>query len=144
MGEAVHASAVSVGEVGILIRGRSGAGKSQLALALMDKGAWLVADDRVYLASRAGRLIGSAPAPIAGLVELRGRGILPRPFHRQAIIRLVVDIVAEGPLERMPHPDELETEVLGVTLPRQPVAGADNHGLLLVSEAVREIGRAHV
>lgn len=118
----VHASAVVIGEAGILIRGPSGAGKSGLALALISlsqaqgRFARLVADDRTELIVRAGRLVASPVSPIAGLVERRGLGLTPEPHLPAAVIRLVIDCGAEP--ERMPEPEALVETIAGVTLPR--------------------------
>jgi len=120
-----HACAVLVGDTGVLIRGPSGAGKSSLALALVERarergrlGA-LVADDRVILAVHGGRLVARVPAAIAGLVERRGRGIETRDHEPACVVALVVDLVEA--VERMPEPEALTTEILGVVLARQPV-----------------------
>ncbi|MFZ9450406.1 MAG: HPr kinase/phosphorylase [Alphaproteobacteria bacterium] len=76
----VHATCVAIDGAGILLRGPSGAGKSDLALRLVDGGAALVADDRVDLRRRGTCLVASPPAPLRGLVEARGVGILRVPF----------------------------------------------------------------
>ena len=126
----VHASAVLVGERGVLIRGASGAGKSSLLLGLLaaDPGAtWLIADDRVMLTATHGRLVAAAPAQVAGLMEIRGQGIVRRPFVSPARVDFVVDLVAGPSAERMP-PAETETVAVdGVDLPRLclPVGLAD-------------------
>jgi serine kinase of HPr protein (carbohydrate metabolism regulator) len=136
MSESVHATAVVAGEYGVLIRGLSGAGKSALALGLIERGGKLIADDRVFLSAVNGRLVASAPAATAGLVELRGRGILKRPHERSAVIRLVVDIVAAEGLERMPNEVELMTEILGINVPRQPVSSEVQSAFRLVEAAL--------
>lgn len=129
-GPTIHATAVVLDGSGVLIRGPSGAGKSTLALALIERWraearfAALVADDRVHLTVAAGRLVAATPAPIAGLVEVRGRGIITVPFERAAVIRLVVDLTAE-PGPRLPEPGDATTTVHGVELPRQAFATGD-------------------
>lgn len=118
----LHASAVVVGEAGILIRGPSGAGKSRLALALIGLArsqghfARLVADDRTAIAVRAGRLLAAPVPPIEGMVERRGLGLTPEPHLATAVVRLVIDCGAEP--ERMPEPEALVDAIAGVTLPR--------------------------
>ena len=96
----IHASCVAIGGKGVLLLGASGAGKSDLALRLMDGGAKLVADDRCDLFVRRGTLQASAPAPIAGLIELRGIGIVAMPFAKQAVVAMVVRLGQNQ--ERMP------------------------------------------
>jgi hypothetical protein len=63
----------------VLIGGRSGAGKSDLALRLIDRGASLVSDDYTELRRVGGRVLARAPAEIAGKIEVRGLGILDLP-----------------------------------------------------------------
>lgn len=136
MSEAVHATAVLMGADGVLIRGESGAGKSLIALALIERGARLIADDRLMLSACHGRLVATAPAAIAGRIELRGRGVLTVPYEHGGVIRLVADIVEDGGLERMPEPYDLSTALLGVALPRQPVPGAPDHAVWLIEAAL--------
>lgn len=97
---------------GALIEGPSGAGKSDLALRAQDLGFRLVADDRVLVWSSDGGLFGRAPEPLAGLMEVRGLGVLPFGGLRFCRISL---IVRAGEPERLPEP-AFET-LLGVELP---------------------------
>lgn len=99
----VHATAIAFGHAGILISGRSKAGKSHLAEALLALAeaeglqALLVGDDRVGLIAEAGGIIAMPHPAIAGLIERRGTGILAMPH--QAEVRLALEIVldADGP-----------------------------------------------
>jgi HPr kinase/phosphorylase len=130
---------VLVGSRGLLIRGDSGAGKSQLVLQLIAAAAdgrlafaRLVADDRVFIAAAHGRLIARAPRELAGLIEIRGLGIRRLPYELATVIRLVVDLAAAA--ERMPPAAATETEIEGVRLPRLAVApGEDPFSLVLAS-----------
>lgn len=114
----VHASAVAlrVGGAwrGVLIRGASGAGKSDLALRLMDIGGRLIGDDYVHLWTSSGRLFATAPATIDGLIEVRGLGIRPVTPLKIASICLVIDLIDHAP-ERMPGPQIVS--LCGVDLP---------------------------
>ena len=117
----IHATAVAIGEDGILIRGASGSGKSSLALALMETGsppATLIADDRVILSARDGVLYASVPDAIAGLLEVRGLGIIRRPFVSPMAIRLVVDLVPLAEAPRLPSEAEARVPLEAVALPR--------------------------
>jgi serine kinase of HPr protein (carbohydrate metabolism regulator) len=98
---------------GVLIEGPSGAGKSDLALRALADGFRLVADDRVALWTVEGRLFGRAPESLAGLVEVRGVGVLPEPALAFSEVTL---IVAPGLPERLPDPHLVER--LGVNLPQ--------------------------
>jgi HPr kinase/phosphorylase len=98
----IHASCVELGGTGVLLLGESGSGKSDLALRLIDAGARLVADDRTDLHRDGARLIASAPATIAGRIEVRGLGIVPVAHVARTLIALAVDLVAPDRVERMP------------------------------------------
>jgi len=111
----VHASAVSLGGLGVLIEGPSGAGKSDLALRLIDGGAVLVADDQVEVEREGGRLLAAPPATIAGRIEARGLGILALPFQTRVPLALAVALVPTRDLERLPDPRS--RAILGVHLP---------------------------
>jgi serine kinase of HPr protein (carbohydrate metabolism regulator) len=111
----VHGTCVALGNSGVLIRGPSGSGKSDLALRLIDEGAALVSDDQVELVPRDGRLYASAPATIAGLIEVRGIGIVNVPRAAAQPLALVVDLVARDEVPRMP--DAREVELAGARLP---------------------------
>lgn len=118
-GELYHASCVLLFGQGILIRGKSGSGKSQLALRLiMGEGACLVADDQVLLKPLNDRLIATAPDPIAGLLEVRGQGILRVQHEPRAVCRLVVDLLPVANIPRLPEQFELTTSIAGVELGR--------------------------
>ena len=110
--EILHASAVACGTVGLLIRGKSGSGKSSLALELMARGADLVADDQVQVTRKDEGLLMTAPEALADRIEARGLGLLSAPTH-PAWARYVVDLdVTET--ARLPEPQE--TVIAGVPI----------------------------
>jgi HPr kinase/phosphorylase len=122
----------------VLIRGPSGAGKSRLALALIDAAragglriARLVGDDRVHLSPIGGRLLVRPAAALAGLIELRGVGIIRMPYEPCAVVGLVVDLGADG--ERLPSPEQRQAVIEGITLPRLAVAAVENALLSLIA-----------
>jgi len=100
----VHGTSVALEGAGVLLRGPSGSGKSDLALRLIDAGAALVADDQTELSRVSAGLRMSAPTAIAGLLEVRGVGILRVPSVPSAILRLVVTLVPSEAIERLPDP----------------------------------------
>jgi HPr kinase/phosphorylase len=123
--EYVHASAVVVGEAGMLIRGPSGAGKSSLALALIaatrNAGSFarLVGDDRIRLECRGGRLIARAHPLTLGQIERRGQGLLALPVLASAVLRLVIDLAPAAELgPRYPEPGDDVVILAGAELPR--------------------------
>lgn len=90
-----HASCAARDAYGVLLLGSSGSGKSDLLLRLLDRGFALVADDQVEVEGG----VASAPAALAGLVEVRGLGILRLPHRASARLALAVRLV---PGERLP------------------------------------------
>lgn len=87
---------------GVLVQGPSGSGKSDLALRALDLGFRLVADDRTLVWSSGGAAYGRAPETLAGLLEVRGVGVLRTPALDFCRIDLVV---ASGAPERLPDPE---------------------------------------
>lgn len=117
----IHASAARVDGIGVLVRGPSGSGKSSLVLALIvaDRRAnRLVADDRVALAVEEGRLLASPPAALAGLIEMRGHGIVRLPYAAPQEIGLVVDLEPAPRLARIPVPSARLAWLHGLAVPR--------------------------
>jgi serine kinase of HPr protein (carbohydrate metabolism regulator) len=102
----IHATCVRIGRHGVLLLGKSGAGKSDLALRLIGRGAVLVADDRCDLSVERGKLTARPPKTVAGLLEIRGVGIHKLPYAVSAAIALVVDLGAT--VARLPEPDVYE------------------------------------
>lgn len=91
---------------GVLITGGSGAGKTDLAIRLIDAGGELIADDQVLVSAQGGRVIARAPKTIAGKLEIRGVGIVDLPFRETAEVDLVIDLKPGRDIERMPEPAE--------------------------------------
>ena len=124
----VHGALLEVHQVGILLRGRSGVGKSECALELVSRGHRLVADDVVELAmGEDGRVVGRSPERIRHHMEIRGLGILyiPDLFGPESVAESVsVDLVCELDQWRGgSHYDRLGLErtsidLLGVEIPR--------------------------
>jgi HPr kinase/phosphorylase len=104
----VHGTSVAIGGDGVLLRGPSGSGKSDLALRLIDAGARLVSDDQTELRRDGDAVIMQAPQTIAGRIEVRGVGILRVLMVSRAPLSLVVDLVAPDRVERLPEPQFCE------------------------------------
>ena len=112
--ETVHASAVAIQGRAVLIGGRSGQGKSDLALRLIDRGAALVSDDYTIVRRVGGRLIAGAPPTIAGRIEVRGIGLVDMAAEADAPVALFVDLDAQ--IERLPEPGETRM-LAGIAIP---------------------------
>jgi HPr kinase/phosphorylase len=109
----LHATCVCVDGRGLLILGPSGSGKSALGLRLLALGARLIADDRCEVCAVEGRLIARSPAPISGLIEARGVGILRAPVETEAEVSLVADL---GQTEDQRLPPMRRITILGCDL----------------------------
>jgi serine kinase of HPr protein (carbohydrate metabolism regulator) len=118
--DTIHASAIAIDGRGVVIRGASGSGKSSLLLSLMmgTPAAVLVADDRVILSVDQGRVFAAVPEALAGQLEVRGLGIVRRPHVSPVVIDLVVDLLPLAECPRMPAPEERETALAGILVPR--------------------------
>jgi HPr kinase/phosphorylase len=118
--ETIHATALIIGENGILLRGKSGAGKSSFALKLIEAAklqgqfASLVGDDRVRLIATPDRLIAKAHPKIQGLIEMRGVGIMPMSYEKACVLKLVIDINEH--VKRIPEPQDQTIAILGIKL----------------------------
>ena len=110
----MHSSSVSCDNDAVLIIGRSGTGKSSLALELISRGAILVADDRTLIQNDGINLSASPVPETAGKIEARGVGILSTPCAQMKRVVLVVDMDKE---ETLRLPTKRYMEILGYKLP---------------------------
>ncbi len=129
--ETIHATAVALAGRAMLLLGPPGSGKSDLALRLVAAGWTLVADDRVVLAREGDALLASAPPRLAGLMEVRGLGIVAEPT-RPASVALALDL-ARRP-ERFPDAETLD--LAGVAV---PLLAFDPFGPSAVERAARAL-----
>ena len=146
---ALHATALVVGESGVLLRGPSGAGKSSLALALIWAAgeragfAALIADDRAFVSAFGGRLIARGAPEFAGKIERRCEGVIAIAAEPAAVIRLVVDLAGRGQAPpRLPDDGALAAEILGIRLPRvplDPAQGPADHARVVLETLARQV-----
>lgn len=133
MTQRLHATAVAIGGRGVLLRGASGAGKSDLALRLIDRGAVLIADDQVICSLKDAAVILAAPEKIAGLIEIRGLGLRRMPFLT-AELALVIDLVPPDQVPRLP--EEVKTRVCGLSFACFSLAAFDHSAPIKVEQAL--------
>jgi HPr kinase/phosphorylase len=138
----IHGTAIALGEEGALLRGPSGSGKSDLALRLIEGGARLIADDQTELREFGGGVVLSAPASIAGQMEIRGLGIVEVPQQASAPLCLVVDLVAPEAIERLPAP--LFCRFFNCDIPRLLLAPFEASAPAKLRAALRTVSLAHV
>lgn len=137
--ETLHASCVAIGDRAVLIEGRSGTGKSDLALRLIDRGAVLVSDDYTVLTRRDGALTASPPANIAGKMEVRGLGLIEVGYAQDVLVALVV--VADNDPVRMPEAEALRA-IAGVMLPELRLSLLEPSAPIKVEQALLLLGRS--
>lgn len=138
LADPIHASSVMVDGRVVLIAGRSGSGKSDLALRLIDRGALLVADDYTRIEGRDGRLIASAPPQIAGRIEVRGVGIVELASAVEGNVALLVDL--DRAVERMPAEPLPTTALDGIAIPTLGLSAFEASAPIKVEQALRRHG----
>ena len=133
----LHATCVAFGSLGVLIRGPSGSGKSDLALRLIShaialpsaaarggresRTARLVADDQVIVWPHDGRLMARAPATLLGKLEVRGLGIVEVATVPEIALALVADLTEPEKIDRLPAENNC-VEIANLSLPRMNLA----------------------
>ena len=126
---------------GIALRGKSGAGKSDLALRVLHhlgpERARLVSDDYVELSWRDETLWLHAPGTIAGLMEVRGLGVMRVDYLSEVQPILGLDLVDPQTIERLPEPSywDITYEDHVVTLPLVALAPFELAAVAKVSMA---------
>ena len=98
----IHSTCVTLNGKGILIRGRSGAGKSDLALQLIAQRATLVADDYCIINVLKNQIIATCPKNTQGAIEMRGYGIINLPYQKTTRVHLIVDLLKARDIPRLP------------------------------------------
>ena len=136
--EMLHASSVAIDGRAVLITGRSGSGKSDLALRLLDRGFTLVSDDQTLVRRVGDRLVASAPPTITGKLEIRGIGIVEVPTSSDVPIALLVELA--GDIERLPD-EGSERQILGVALPMVNIDAMTASAASKVAIALERLGR---
>lgn len=135
----IHATGVVLGDRGLVILGRSGSGKTGLAIALIDHArrcglfACLVGDDQLFVLCRASRLILRAPHTIMGLAEVRGLGPAAMTFEPEAVADIAARLVDPSGAPRMPEAG-WET-IHGVRLPCLTLSAGDRQAALFAVAA---------
>jgi HPr kinase/phosphorylase len=133
--QTVHATALVIEKKGVLLRGPSGSGKSDLALRLIDDGAVLISDDRTALIQRDGNVVAQCPASIAGKLEVRGVGILDVPYIEEAALSMIVNLVESDQVERLPL--RSKAELLGCRIPFMLLEPFEASAMAKIKMAIR-------
>jgi HPr kinase/phosphorylase len=150
--QTIHGTMLAIDDHGVLLTGRSGIGKSAIALELISRGHALVADDAPVLhrIPDVEHLIAVCPPPLADMLEVRALGILnvgklfgPNALRTAMPVQLVVELVETITLEAQQRlsPYEVRANILGMDIPflQLPIGHATNLAVL-----VETVTRNHV
>lgn len=132
----VHGTALAIAEQGVLLLGRSGSGKSDLALRLIDRGALLVSDDAVTVDTTGKNPLVRAAPNIEAMLEIRGVGIRGVAATASAQLRLVADLECEP--ERLP-PDRATYALYGFDVPLVHIAPFEASAAIKLEYALRSV-----
>ena len=131
-----HSTSVVIEDSGLLIRGQSGSGKSDLALRLIDSGATLISDD-LTICKKIGDYLYLYPHPkTKGLLEVRELGIMTVPYVENVRLFLVVELVEEE-YERMPG--MMSCRILGIKLPKIKIFGKNSSAVAKIKIKLNQI-----
>ena len=119
----IRASGVCFEKKGVLILGKSGSGKSSLALSLVANGAQLVCDDRAQLQVKNEILMMTKPPSLPSALEVRGLGLIKIPLITEARVDLIIDMGLTSDSRLGGH----KMELVGVEIPC--VKGQNFYGL---------------
>jgi HPr kinase/phosphorylase len=127
MAQSIHGTAIAFSDFGVLIQGPPGSGKSSLALQLIDQTGYglgtiplkteLVSDDQVVIEPQTDCLILSPPPALAGLLEIRGYGILKTPFRTSVRLKLIATLNDVTKLQRLPEEQDQTVTLHSVRVP---------------------------
>lgn len=132
----LHATAIVVGETGIVFTGPSGSGKSELAFSFLTEAercglfAALIADDQIFVYRDGETIMAERPETIAGLLELRGSGIISIKSVSRAALHFAVTTVLSAESPRLPDENEALALPCGGQLPllRIPLSSLTPYG----------------
>lgn len=103
MQKQIHGTSICYKQKGLLFLGKSGNGKSDLALRLIDKGANLIADDQTILTLKNNKIILTCPSEIKSKLEIRGIGIIKMPSIKEHQLDIVFQLKSFREIKRIPN-----------------------------------------
>jgi len=139
-GENLHATCVEVNGSGVLLIGQSAAGKSDLALRLLNDNHHqnkLVSDDQVIVYAENSTLTAHPPKSLEGLLEVRGVGICRFDFIPSTIIKLLVILDPHQTSDRLPNFSIQKRKIADVDLPYIILNAFEVSASLKIQQAVK-------
>lgn len=143
--ESIHGGLLSIHGKGVLIRGESGLGKSEIALELIKRGHILVADDRVDCYRIHNKIVGMAPEILKDMLEIRGIGIInvTKMFGISSVmpkteINFQVTLEAwdkEKDYDRIGTEEAKHESILGVDIPKIVVPVREGRSMAVIIES---------
>ncbi len=141
----VHGTLVDIYGVGILYTGKSGVGKSECAMDLVERGHRLVADDTVNLIRQDNSIIGKGNQSLGHHMEIRGVGIVEvgllfgiRAIRDRKKVEIIVELQhwEDGASYDRTGLDELTTDVMGVKIPKKIIPISPGKNITVISEVI--------
>ena len=130
-----HSTSIVVEDLGIMIIGKSGSGKSDLALRLIDSGAMLISDD-VTICKKSGFLYLNSHEATRGLLEVREIGIMTVPYIDNIRLALIVELTDIN-LKR--SPGEISSKILGIKVPKIKILGRESSAVAKIKLKLNQI-----
>ena len=131
-----HSTSVVIEDLGVLIRGKSGIGKSDLALRLIDSGATLISDDLTICKKTGDYLYLYPHSETKGLLEVREIGIMTVPYVENIKLTLVVELVEEQ-FERIPR--IMSCNILVMKFPKIKIFGKSSSAVAKIKIKLNQI-----
>jgi hypothetical protein len=143
----IHATAIVIGKTGLLFTGPSGWGKSMLAFACVTEAqrlglfSALVADDQVFLYKQDDEIVAACPPAIAGMIELRGTGIVRCNHASPAKMHYAILPGSASGEDRIPPENEIVTIAPGFSLPAIRLLAVTPLPLAILMAKAPDIGK---
>lgn len=143
--QSIHGGLLSIYGKGVLIRGESGMGKSEIALELIKRGHLLVADDRVDCYRIHNKIIGKAPDLLREMLEIRGIGVInvSRMFGVNSVltkaeINFQVNLEfwkVDQDYDRVGIEEKKHENILGIDIPKIIVPVREGRSMAVIIES---------
>ncbi len=135
----IHSTVIALEDQGVMFTGPSGSGKSDLALRFLDEGASLVSDDYADVVNENGQLMARPPETIAGMMEVRGMGVVKVPHVPEISLSLRCDLMPASEIERLPE-GPLTVQMEGIWVPRICLDASSASAVARVRFALKHLG----